>query len=112
MTLANTAPPPASAQQHARFPITFLFTVKNEQINLPYSLEALKDWAGQILILDCGSTDRTKEISEQYVPSFTSTNGWAMPVRRTGPWIICRSTIPGCLSLMPMKSSPPNSGKS
>ena len=70
MTLANTAPLPASAQQHARVPITFLFTVKNEQINLPYSLEALKDWPAQILILDCGSTDCTKEISEQYRAQF------------------------------------------
>lgn len=53
-----------------KIPITFLFTVKNEEINLPYSLAALKDWAGQILVLDCGSVDRTREVSERYGAQF------------------------------------------
>lgn len=51
-------------------PITFLFTVKNEEINLPYSLASVKGWADQILVLDCGSVDRTKEVCESYGAQF------------------------------------------
>ena len=46
-------------------PLTFVIPVKNEETNLPGCLESLK---GQehVVIVDSGSTDRTREIAAEY----------------------------------------------
>jgi len=38
----------------------------NEEKNLPYALENVKDWADEVVILDSYSTDKTIEIAESY----------------------------------------------
>ena len=45
--------------------ITFVVPVKNEEINLPGCLDSLKDQP-HVVIVDSGSTDRTREIAADY----------------------------------------------
>ncbi|HEV8607663.1 MAG TPA: carbamoyltransferase C-terminal domain-containing protein [Tepidisphaeraceae bacterium] len=49
-----------------RAPIAILIPTKNEEINLPFALASVADWAQQVFVLDCGSTDRTAQIAIQY----------------------------------------------
>lgn len=49
----------------AKAPITFIFTTKDEEMNLPYSLASVKEWAEQVFVVDSGSTDRTCQIAEE-----------------------------------------------
>jgi len=44
----------------------FVYIVKNEEQNLKKSLESIKSIADEIVIVDTGSTDKTKEIAKQY----------------------------------------------
>lgn len=47
--------------------ITIAIPVKNEEINLPGCLQAIgKDFVEKIVILDSGSTDRTKDIASNF----------------------------------------------
>lgn len=47
--------------------LTIAIPAKNEQINLPKCLEAIgRDLAANVVVLDSGSTDRTKEIAASY----------------------------------------------
>lgn len=42
----------------------------NEELRLPKTLEAAKSLADEIVIVDCGSTDRTEEIAKRYGARF------------------------------------------
>ena len=44
--------------------IAVMIPTKNEEANLAFALESVKGWAGEVFVLDSGSTDRTKEIAE------------------------------------------------
>ena len=46
--------------------LTVLILTFNEEINLPYALESVKDWANQIIVVDSYSEDRTIEIAESF----------------------------------------------
>jgi len=46
--------------------IAVLILTYNEQINLPYALENVNDWADEIIILDSYSIDDTVKIAESY----------------------------------------------
>lgn len=46
--------------------IEIIFTVKNEQMNLPFSIPAVKDWADKVWVVDSESTDRTLEIAADH----------------------------------------------
>lgn len=46
--------------------ITALLLTFNEEKNLLFALENIKDWADEIVILDSYSTDKTVEIAEKY----------------------------------------------
>lgn len=47
--------------------LTIAIPVKNEENNLPGCLEAIgKDWAHEIVVIDSGSTDRTRQIAEEF----------------------------------------------
>ena len=46
--------------------ISLCMIVKNEEMVLSRSLESIKDIVDEIIIIDTGSTDKTKEIARQY----------------------------------------------
>ncbi len=46
--------------------LTLCMIVKNEEKTLPYCLKAVKDYMDEIVIVDTGSTDLTKEIALRY----------------------------------------------
>ncbi len=46
--------------------VTVIILTYNEELNLPHSLESVKDWANQIIVFDSFSTDRTVEIARGY----------------------------------------------
>ena len=46
--------------------ITVLILTYNEEKNLRYALENVKDWVNEVVILDSYSTDKTIEIAENY----------------------------------------------
>jgi glycosyltransferase involved in cell wall biosynthesis len=60
-------------------PVSVLIAVKNEERNLARCLEAVADWADEIVVVDSGSEDRTVEIAEGYgcrVLQFDYQGGW------------------------------------
>ncbi|MAG88462.1 glycosyltransferase family 2 protein [Zunongwangia profunda] len=50
-------------------PISVVIPVKNEEKNLPRSLDLLKEFS-EIIVVDSGSTDKTKEIAEKWGARF------------------------------------------
>ena len=46
--------------------IEVIFTVKNESMNLPYSLPSVMGWADRVWVVDSGSTDDTREIGRAH----------------------------------------------
>jgi glycosyltransferase involved in cell wall biosynthesis len=68
----------------------------NEEENLPRCLESVRDLASEIIVIDSGSTDRTREIAEKFRARFEM-NPWPGHVaqknfaleRCTQPWILC-----------------------
>lgn len=55
--------------------VTFIILTKNEEINIGECIKSIKGFAKRIVVIDCGSTDRTCEIAksmgaEIYVHSF------------------------------------------
>lgn len=50
--------------------VTFIILTKNEEINLPDCLKSIDGFAKRIVIVDSGSTDRTKEIAEKMGADF------------------------------------------
>lgn len=50
--------------------------VKNESQYLAQCLDSVKDWVDEIVILDSGSTDNTKEIALQYGAKFYQHTDW------------------------------------
>jgi glycosyltransferase involved in cell wall biosynthesis len=47
-------------------PLSVFIITRNEEVRLPRCLEALLPWAGEIVLVDAGSTDRTVEIAKSY----------------------------------------------
>ena len=47
--------------------VTILILTKNEEKNLSLCLESVKGFAKRCVVVDSGSTDRTKEIAFEYV---------------------------------------------
>ena len=50
--------------------LSLYVTTLNEEKRLPRTLNAVKDIVDEIVIVDCGSTDRTKEIAESFGARF------------------------------------------
>ena len=50
-------------------PISVVIPVKNEEKNLPRSLDLLTEFS-EIIVVDSGSTDSTKEIAEKWGARF------------------------------------------
>lgn len=55
-----------SSPDTSRSNIEFLILTKDEEINLPHTLEALLPWADRVHVVDSQSTDLTREIAEEY----------------------------------------------
>lgn len=49
--------------------VTVIIATKNEEQNLRNCLESVR-WADQVIVVDSGSTDRTREIAEEYDAHF------------------------------------------
>lgn len=56
--------------------ISVAMIVKNESQDLANCLETVKDWVNEIVILDSGSTDNTKEIALSYGAKFYENTDW------------------------------------
>jgi glycosyltransferase involved in cell wall biosynthesis len=52
-------------------PLSVFLITKNEAHNLPRCLDAIKDLAAEIVIIDSGSTDETEQIAQQYGARFS-----------------------------------------
>ena len=55
-----------------RLPISVLILTYNEEANIRDCLESFYAWAGEIFIVDSGSTDKTLEIARQYTDKIYS----------------------------------------
>lgn len=64
-TVWETASPEEALAQ-GRLPISVIVHTRNEERNIADCLERLKDWAGEIIVMDMESTDRTVEIARRY----------------------------------------------
>jgi acetyltransferase-like isoleucine patch superfamily enzyme/glycosyltransferase involved in cell wall biosynthesis len=53
-----------------RTPVAVLIPTKNEEVNLPFALASVKEWAAEVFVLDSGSTDRTRQIAEEHGATF------------------------------------------
>lgn len=61
------------------FPISVLIPTRNEERNLERCLAPLRGWADEIVVVDSGSEDRTREIAEDAgaeVVQFAYEGGW------------------------------------
>ncbi|MGA2498266.1 MAG: glycosyltransferase family 2 protein [Tepidisphaeraceae bacterium] len=79
-----------------RVPITFILLARDEEVNIPHALGSVVDWAEQVFVVDSGSTDRTREITESlgaaFVPhpweGYARQKNWALdnlPIHT--PWV-------------------------
>lgn len=60
-------------------PVSVLIPTRNEARNLPRCLDALSGWAGEVVVVDSGSTDSTEVIAREYgaeLLQFNYTGGW------------------------------------
>jgi glycosyltransferase involved in cell wall biosynthesis/tetratricopeptide (TPR) repeat protein/predicted O-methyltransferase YrrM len=92
-----SAPVPAPAAQVAtcRPRVSLCLIVKNEEANLPTCLESAAGLADELIVVDTGSTDRTKEVAARFgarvfdfvwVDSFSAARNECLR-HATGEWI-------------------------
>jgi len=82
---------------HIRDALSFCMIVKNEEANLARCLDSVRDLAGQLVIVDTGSTDGTRRIAAAYgaevvpfdftFPDFAAARNRAI-ARARGRWIL------------------------
>jgi glycosyltransferase involved in cell wall biosynthesis len=79
-----------------RAPIAIMIPTKDEEVNLPFALASVCDWAQEVFVLDSGSTDGTAEVAERFGARFVfhAWEGYArqknwgldnLPI--TAPWV-------------------------
>ncbi|HWB10162.1 MAG TPA: glycosyltransferase family 2 protein [Pirellulales bacterium] len=106
--MQTSIPSPGSQQEvqtppaRGLAPVTVVILTFNEEQNLPACLASVASWAGQIVIVDSGSTDRTREIARDFGatllshPFETHSKQWrwaldnlpAAPTGETSEWIL------------------------
>lgn len=52
-----------------RLPISVIVLTQDEEANLDACLRSVGEWAGEVFVVDSGSTDRTVEIARQFTPN-------------------------------------------
>lgn len=76
--------------------LSLCMIVKNEEKNLPRCLDSVKDVVDEMIVVDTGSTDRTKEIALSYgaqvfdfewIDDFSAARNYGLD-RATGEWIL------------------------
>jgi glycosyltransferase involved in cell wall biosynthesis len=55
-----------------KLPISVIILTYNEEENLAQCLQSVADWAGEVFVVDSGSTDRTLEIAELFAARVVS----------------------------------------
>ncbi|MBI4100141.1 glycosyltransferase family 2 protein [Candidatus Microgenomates bacterium] len=60
----------------AKDKISVIIFTKNEEKSLPYLLKNLKNFPGEILVIDGQSTDKTREIAQKFKAKVFSDPGW------------------------------------
>jgi glycosyltransferase involved in cell wall biosynthesis len=79
-----------------RAPVAIIIPTKNEEVNLPFALASVCEWAQEVFVLDSGSTDGTGELAERFGARlvFHAWEGYArqknwgldhLPI--TAPWV-------------------------
>ena len=80
-----------------KLPISVIILTYNEELNLENCLESIVSWAGEIIIIDCFSTDKTLEIVKKYTDriyqhsfiNYAQQFNWALNnVGIKGEWVI------------------------
>lgn len=77
-------------------PVSAAIITLNEEANLPRCLESVRALVREIVVIDSGSTDRTREVAQRYQAIF-ETHPWPGHVaqknralsRCTEPWVLC-----------------------
>ena len=82
--------------------VSLCMIVKNEENVLARCLDSFKDLADEIVIVDTGSTDRTKEIAARYTDKLYDLHG-SLILRRRG--ILLFPNAAGIISIRPMRMS-------
>src|SRR5207249_2195649 len=80
----------------SRLPISVSIITLNEEENLPRCLESVHELAAEIIVVDSGSTDRTREVAERFGAVF-QVHPWGGHVaqknlaleRCTQRWVLC-----------------------
>ena len=50
----------------ARLPVSVFLISFNEEARIAAAIDSVRDWAAEVLVVDCGSTDATTEIARQH----------------------------------------------
>src|SRR5579871_3641923 len=76
-------------------PVSLCMIVKNEEANLPACLRSVADLVGEMILVDTGSTDRTREVARSlgarvydfaWVDDFAAARNESIR-HATGPWV-------------------------
>lgn len=85
-----------SAKKFETLKISACWIARNEEKNLPRSIESVKDYVDELIVVDTGSTDRTVEIAtelgakvfhQEWADDFSAPRNYALE-QATGDWII------------------------
>jgi acetyltransferase-like isoleucine patch superfamily enzyme/glycosyltransferase involved in cell wall biosynthesis len=77
--------------------VDVLIQTHNEELNLPHTLASVKGWVNKVFVVDSGSTDRTKQIAEEFGAEFVhqewlgyaAQKNWALETLKfESPWIL------------------------
>ncbi len=75
--------------------ITAIIITLNEEKNIPKALESVKDLADEVIVVDCGSKDKTVELAKEFgakvfireFDNFANQKNWAV-LKASNEWIL------------------------